>query len=83
MGYKSSKLLFYPTDHKAQDSDDTISFSKAQEETLQKDAPPLLVNKGFLEVDSVVVGHSEDETIKFDTLDEYLNTAKDWTDVTG
>ena len=76
-------MLFYPTDHKAQDSDGTISFSKAQEETIQKDGPPLSENNGVLEVDSVVVDHSEDETTKFDTLDISLNTAKDWTDVSG
>lgn len=71
-------MLFYPTDHKAQDSEDTNSFSKPKEEPIKKDALPLYVNKGFMEAD-----HPEDETMKFDTLDENLNTAKDWTDVSG
>lgn len=78
-------MLFYPTDHKAQDSDGTIYFSKPQEETIEKDKPTLSVNKGSLNVDSrsVVVDHPKDETIKCDKLDEDLKTAVCRIDVSG
>jgi len=64
------------SDHKAQDSDGTIYFSKPQEETIEKDEPPLFVNKGSLKEDcrSVVDDHPKDETIKCDKLDEDLKT---------
>jgi len=78
-------LLFYPTDHEAQDSDCTIYFSKPQEETIEKDEPPLSVNKGSLNVysRSVVVDHPKDETNKCDKLDEDLTTVVCRIDVSG
>lgn len=78
-------LLFYPTDHNAQDSDGTIYFSKPQEETIEKDEPPLSVNKGSLKVDSksIVDDHPKNETIKSDKLDEDLKTAVCRIDVSG
>lgn len=76
-------LLLYTTDHKAQDSDSTISFSKSQEETIEKEAPSSFLKEGFLKVESVVVAHPEDETSKFDGLDEDFKTAIDWTNVPG
>lgn len=75
-------LLFYPTDHKVQDFKGT-SFSKSQERTTEKDAPPLAVNKGFLKVDSVAVDHREDETRKTDKVDKDLKTTVNQTDVSG
>lgn len=76
-------LLFYPTDHKSQDSDSTISVRKCKEETEEKEAPPSSLEDGFLKVDSVVVDHPEDKTSIFDKPDGDLKTAVDWTDVSG
>ena len=72
-------LLFYPTDHKSQDSDSTISVSKCQKETVEKEEPPSSLNEGFLKVDSVVVDQPEDKTSIFDKLVGDLKTAVDWT----
>jgi len=79
IGSKSYQIfVFHPTDHENQDFDRTISFSKSQEETIEIEAP-----SSFLNVDSVVVDHPEDETSKFDKLDEDFKTAMDWTNVSG
>lgn len=62
-----------------------MSFSKPQEETIEKDEPPLSVNKGSLKVDSrsVVVDHPKDETIKCGKHDEDSKTAVCQIDVSG
>ena len=60
--------MFYPTDHKAEDTDGTISFSKSpiksQKETSKKDATRLALNNEFRKGDFVAVDEHENETSK-------------------
>lgn len=83
--FKSS--LFYPTDHKAEDTDATISFSKSpsntQEETTEKDATRLALNNGFPKGDFVVVDHQEDETSETHKVGKDFKTTVNQTDISG
>jgi len=66
--------LFYPTDHKAEDSDGTIFFSESPSKS-QKD--------GFLEGDFVAVYPPEGETSKTDKVDKDFKTTVNQTDISG
>ena len=80
-------MLYYPTGHKAEDTDGTMSFSKSpsksQKEMTEKDSSRLDVNNGFLKGNFVAVDHPEDETSKPHKIDKDIKTTVNQTDNLG